>query len=97
MWLSTILAVGAIVILFKPDYRRHDGILAIACAMVFLSTWIDKGLGLVVGGFAITPLDTVTDYTPTAPELLISFGIYAIGGLVLTVLYKIAISIKEEA
>ena len=65
--------------------------------MVFISTWIDKGLGLVVGGLAITPLETITGYAPTLIEIAVSLGIYAVGALVLTLLYKIAVSIKEEA
>ena len=90
------MAVGAIVILLSPRRRRNETILAVACVMVFVSTWIDKGLGLIMGGFAITPLETVADYTPTVPEVLISVGVYAIGALILTLLYKIAVSIKEE-
>ncbi len=96
MWLSTLLAAGAIATLLFPNLRRNETILAVACVMVFFSTWIDKGLGLVVGGFAVTPLETVVDYIPTVPEVLISLGIYAIGALVLTLLYKMAVSIKEE-
>jgi [DsrC]-trisulfide reductase subunit P len=64
--------------------------------MIFLACWIDKGLGLVIGGLAITPLERVASYTPTVVELLITAGVYAIGALVLTVLYKIAITVKES-
>ncbi|MBM3333637.1 polysulfide reductase NrfD, partial [Candidatus Sumerlaeota bacterium] len=96
MWLAACLAVAAILILLSPDKRQNETLLAIACAMVFVSTWIDKGLGLLMGGFAITPLETVASYRPTVPEVLISVGIYAIGALVLTLLYKIAVSVKEE-
>jgi molybdopterin-containing oxidoreductase family membrane subunit len=37
------------------------------------------------------------DYTPTLVELAISFGIYSIGALVLTILFKIAVGVKREA
>lgn len=94
MWLSTFLGIGAIVILLSKQ-RVNETILAVACVMVFLSTWIDKGLGMIMGGFSVNPFDEVIDYTPTVPEVLISLGVYAIGALVLTVLYKMAISIKE--
>jgi molybdopterin-containing oxidoreductase family membrane subunit len=30
------------------------------------------------------------------PELLITLGVYGVGFLVLTVLYKVAVSVKEE-
>jgi len=53
-------------------------------------------MGLVVGGFIPTPFETVTEYTPTLPEVGITLMVWGIGGLVLTVLYKIAVSVKEE-
>jgi len=96
MWFAAILAALAILILLSPSKRQNESLLALACGMVFVSTWIDKGLGLIMGGFAVTPLETVAEYRPTIPEVLISVGVYAIGALVLTLLYKIAISIKEE-
>jgi molybdopterin-containing oxidoreductase family membrane subunit len=41
-------------------------------------------------------LETVTEYTPTLPEVFVTLGIWALGFSILTLLYKIAISIKEE-
>ena len=34
---------------------------------------------------------------PTGTEIAISLGIYAIGSLLVTILYKVAISVKKEA
>ena len=64
--------------------------------MVFAGTWIDKGLGMISGGFVPSPLHHVTEYSPTVPELLITIGVYGAGFLVLTILYKMAIGVKEE-
>ena len=50
----------------------------------------------MIGGFIPSPLNHVIEYHPTPPELAITTGIWALGFLVLTVLYKIAVSIKEE-
>jgi molybdopterin-containing oxidoreductase family membrane subunit len=96
MWASVILAVIAIVLLINPGTRKNEGTLGIACVAAFFSLWIEKGLGLVVTGFIPSPLETVTEYTPTGPEILITLGIWALGFSILTVLYKIAISVKEE-
>lgn len=96
MWMSSILAVVAVVLLIFPQLRRNERVLSIAAAAVFLSLWIDKGFGLVIGGFIPNMFETVTEYTPTVPELLISLAVWAIGFLVLTVLYKIAASVREE-
>jgi molybdopterin-containing oxidoreductase family membrane subunit len=68
-----------------------------ACALVFLSIWIDKGMGLVVAGFVPSVLGQLREYTPTAPELLISLAIWCIGFFVLTVLYKIALEVRRRA
>jgi Ni/Fe-hydrogenase subunit HybB-like protein len=97
MWFSTILAVVAIGILVFPFLRRNELILAFASACVFISLWIDKGFGLIVGGFVPNPFEGITEYWPTAPEFLIAAGVWSIGFLILTVLYKIAVSVKEES
>ncbi|MEC4675731.1 MAG: NrfD/PsrC family molybdoenzyme membrane anchor subunit [Nitrospirota bacterium] len=96
MWISTILAVVSIVLLINPKFRENEKILAMASVAVFFSLWIDKGFGLVIGGFIPNMFEGVTEYWPTQPEMMISMGVWAIGLLVLTVLYKIAISVKEE-
>jgi molybdopterin-containing oxidoreductase family membrane subunit len=96
MWTSILLAAISLVLLVTPRYRRNERILAAACVMVFLSLWIDKGLGLIVGGFVPTPLGHVVSYVPTLPEVSITLGIWAIGFLMVTVLYKIALTVREE-
>ena len=97
MWASLAMGVASIPLLLGSVRRRTTLPLAIACGMVFFSTWMDKGLGLIAGGFAISPMETVADYAPTLPEILISLGIYAGGALILTLLYKIVLSVREEA
>lgn len=96
MWTSTVFLVASIVLFINPVTRRNETTLAIACVLLFVGTWIDKGLGLISAGFIPSPLHHVTEYTPTIHELTISAGIYAIGFLVLTVLFKIATAVKEE-
>ncbi len=96
MWTAAALAIVSLVLLIMPGLKKNEDILAIACGTVFVSTWIDKGMGLVVGGFIPNPMERVTEYTPTFPEVLITIGIWAIGFLILTVLYKVAISVREE-
>jgi molybdopterin-containing oxidoreductase family membrane subunit len=96
MWASNILAVVALILLINPNTRRNESTLLVAAVTVFTSLWIDKGFGLVVGGFIPNPLERVTEYWPTIPETLITLGVWAIGFLILTVLYKVAVSVKEE-
>jgi molybdopterin-containing oxidoreductase family membrane subunit len=94
---AVVLAVTGIVLLIIPSTRKNEKVLAFSAAAIFAAAWIDKGMGLVVGGFVPNPFEEVVEYAPTAPELLITLAVWAIGFLVLTVLYKVAISVKEEA
>lgn len=96
MWTSVALAVVALVLLLNPHTRLNERTLVVACFAVFFSIWIDKGLGMVVTGFVPSPLGHVPSYWPTLPELAISLGIYAVGALVITVFYHIALSVRGE-
>jgi Ni/Fe-hydrogenase subunit HybB-like protein len=96
MWAAEALAALALFILLSPGKRAREPLLALACAAVFASVWIEKGLGMVVTGFVPSPLGRVVAYAPTAPELLIVAGVYGAGLLVLTILFKIAVSVRRE-
>ena len=96
MWTAAFFALVSLILLIVPRTRRNLVTLGIACVSVFIATWIDKGFGLVVGGFIPDPFERVFEYWPTAPEMIISVGVWATGFFILTVLYKIAISVKEE-
>ncbi|MCX5881379.1 MAG: polysulfide reductase NrfD [Deltaproteobacteria bacterium] len=96
MWTSMALMVLSIILLVNPVTRKNESVLTVACIMVFAGTWIDKGLGMISGGFVPSPLHHVTEYSPTFPEILITIGVYGAGFLVLTILYKMAVGVKEE-
>ena len=96
MWTAVVFAIFSLVLLIVPSTRRRLSTLAVACSSVIIATWIDKGLGLVIGGFTPNPFEKVTYYWPTAPEVAISLGVWATGFFILTILYKIAVSVKEE-
>jgi molybdopterin-containing oxidoreductase family membrane subunit len=95
MWTSAILALASLALLIVPGTRNSHRILPLTCGIVFLSLWIDKGLALIVGGFIPSPLGAVTEYAPTLPEISITLAIWAIGFLMVTVFYKITLSVRE--
>lgn len=97
MWCSIILMCLGFFLLLAPSLRRDERILPWACAAVFVGIWIDKGVGLITGGFVPSPTHHVTEYAPTIPELGISLGVYGVGFILLTVLLRIIVSVKEEA
>jgi molybdopterin-containing oxidoreductase family membrane subunit len=96
MWVAVILAGVALALLINPRTRQNETLLGVACAAVFASLWIEKGLGLVVTGFIPSPLEKIIEYFPTGPEVAITLGIWALGLLILTILFKIAVAVKIE-
>jgi len=96
MWSSMALMLIGIILLVNPMTRKNEGVLAVACLVTFFGTWIDKGMGMISGGFVPNPLHEVNEYFPTLPEIAITLGVYALGFLVLTVLFKMAVGVKEE-
>lgn len=96
MWTSTMLAFTALVMLIIPAVRKKECWLALACVAVFVSLWIEKGLGLVITGFIPSPLEAITEYNPTGPEIAITLGVWAAGLLVLTLFYRIFIAVRRD-
>ncbi len=96
MWTSIILMLVGIVLLVIPWLRNNQFLLPFTCIMIIIGTWIDKSLGMIAGGFVPSPLHHVTEYAPTLKEGMITLGIYALGLIILTILYKLATTVKEE-
>lgn len=94
-WIYAILALLSLIFLINPVTRKQEGVLAISCVAVFVSLWIEKGF-FVPTGFIPSPLGRVFEYSPTGAEVIITLGVWATGLLILTVFYKIAVSVKEE-
>ena len=96
IWLSMVLMGGSALALLSARLRRREGALALTCVAIIVGVWIDKGLGLVVPGFIPSPLGDITEYGPTLPEVLIVIGVWAFGGLLITLLYRVALYVKVE-
>ncbi|NQT12523.1 MAG: polysulfide reductase NrfD [Planctomycetes bacterium] len=97
MWVCELLSVGCVVFLLMPGVRRQEKYLGILCVLVIVAIWIEKGMAMVVTAFIPTPLGKVIDYTPTLPEIAITIGVYAVGFLILTVLYKIVLNVRDRS
>jgi molybdopterin-containing oxidoreductase family membrane subunit len=66
----------------------------VACAVLFLGIWVEKGIGLVLPGFVPSPLGEIVEYRPTWVELCVTAGIWALGLFVLTILVRVALPIE---
>lgn len=98
MWTSVTFCFGALALFayMKITKMSNDLLVGIGCLMTFIALWLDKGLGFVMGGLAVNPLDEVVEYYPTANEIGITLGIWATGFLLVTILYKIAVKVEHE-
>ena len=96
MWTGITLMILGAVFLVIPQLRNNKTLLPFTCAMIFIGAWIDKGLGMISGGFVPSPLHHVTEYAPSGKEIIITLAVYATGFLILTILFKIATQVKEE-
>jgi molybdopterin-containing oxidoreductase family membrane subunit len=96
MWTSELLTICCVVGLLIPKIRGNESLLAVLCVGVVVAMWIEKGLAMITTGFIPSPLGKVTEYAPTGYEVAITIGVYGIGCFVLTVLYKVALNIRER-
>jgi molybdopterin-containing oxidoreductase family membrane subunit len=96
MWTAVFLAFAGILLLVFPKTRKNGKILPFALLAIIVANWIDKGMILIVAGFVPNSFERVIEYSPTLNEILVTLGVYAIGFLLITILYKVAISVREE-
>jgi molybdopterin-containing oxidoreductase family membrane subunit len=96
MWVCEALTIACVILLLIPGVRKQEKYLAPLCIAVIAAIWIEKGIAMVVAAFIPSPLGKFTEYAPTAPEILITLGVYALGFLILTLLYKIVLTVRER-
>lgn len=94
--LSLLLGLASVALLVYPRTRHNEYTLALACALVFVSIWIDKGMGLIIPGYIPSQVGTIEEYWPSLIETLIALGVWGIGLLIFTVLAKMAIEVTKE-
>ncbi len=92
IWTAIALNTGAMIILYSPLHRNLPG-MNLACVMILLGIWIEKGMGLIVPAFIPSPLGEIVEYAPTFNETLVCFGIWAFGLLIYTIFVRITIPV----
>ncbi|MDH4316903.1 MAG: polysulfide reductase NrfD [Desulfobulbaceae bacterium] len=97
MWAFVILCIAGITLLAIPYTRKENEFtLGLGCLMLFISLWLDKGIGFVLGGFVPNPLHEIVEYSPSLNEIMITIGVWCTGFFILTILYKIAVGVEHE-
>lgn len=98
MWTFVVLVAAGLATLgyLKVSKVYNEYLIGFGCMAIFIAFWLDKGIGFVMGGMAVNPLNQIVEYYPTANEVGVTIGIWATGALLVTVLYKIAIGVEHE-
>ncbi|MCB0520089.1 MAG: polysulfide reductase NrfD [Lewinellaceae bacterium] len=94
IWSAISLNVIATGILTFHTLRNQFRWLALACGLLFVAIWIEKGMGLIVPGFIPGSWGDIVEYTPSLVEILVTIGIWAMGAFIFTLLVKVAIPIE---
>lgn len=94
IWTGIGLNVIATVILSVHFLRNDFKYLTLACILLFVGIWIEKGMGLIVPGFIPEPYGKIVEYSPTWIEVFVTLGIWALGAFVFTLLARVAIAIE---
>ena len=90
-WFGASCNVLAFLLLLIAKTRRNPITMNLACVLVFIGVFIEKGVGLVLPGFTPGALGGFYEYFPSRQELMICVGIFGAGTLVFTLLSKAAI------
>lgn len=94
IWAAMAMNVIAFLLFLLPHTRKRFATLNLGCFFIIVGVWIEKGPGFVIPGFVPDPLGEIYEYVPNLLELVVSFGIWATGLLIFTLLMKVAIPIE---
>lgn len=93
MWTAMAFNITAFFLFLRPQTRENLFTMNLACVLIIIGVYIEKGMGLVIPGFIPGTLGEIYEYTPTFIEKSIIIGIWAFGALIYTLLLKIAIPV----
>lgn len=93
LWMALIFNLIAFFLFLSPRARENPVTLNLACSLVILGVYVEKGMGLVIPGFIPGTLGEIYEYSPTNHEIIITIGVWAVGALLYTLMLKVAIPI----
>jgi len=96
IWTGILINVTATIMLTIHYIRDNTRNLSLACILLFIGIWIEKGLGLIVPGFIPGPWGKVVEYSPSWIEIIITLGVWAMGAFIFTILTKVAIAVETQ-
>ena len=93
MWAAMVFNISAFFLFLRPHTRENFFTLNVACVLIIIGVYIEKGMGLSIPGFVPGTLGEIYEYAPTFIEKSITIGVFATGALIYTILMKFAIPI----
>lgn len=90
IWTAVTLNVVAAVVFLVPSLSARRSVLNVALAATFVGVWIEKGMGLIVPGFIPSTLHELVPYAPSGNEWRVTWGVWAVGIMVLTIALRVA-------
>jgi molybdopterin-containing oxidoreductase family membrane subunit len=93
MWAAMLFNITAFFLFLRPQTRENFFTLNIACVLIIIGVYIEKGMGLSIPGFVPGTLGEIYEYSPTFVEKAVTVAVWATGALIYTLLMKFAIPI----
>ncbi len=93
IWSAIAMDLIAMIIFVTPRLRSDNRIFIFGSVLAILGIWTEKGMGLIIPGFIPSPLGDIVEYTPSIVEFFVCLGIWSLGGLIFTLLAKVAIGV----
>jgi molybdopterin-containing oxidoreductase family membrane subunit len=94
IWIAMAFNFLAFLLFLIPVTKKNFVTLNLACILIVIGVWLEKGLGFIVPGFIPSPLGEIWEYWPRITEIMISVGVWGLGLLIYTLALKIAIPIE---
>lgn len=95
-WISLLVSVFSFVVLISRKVSGNSDSIFYALLVLVFAIWIEKGLILIVTGFNPTHESEIARYVPTLQEIFITLGVWSLGALILSFLFRMAMSVKKS-
>jgi molybdopterin-containing oxidoreductase family membrane subunit len=94
-WIWTAIGMNLVgtALFFTPAALERSHVRILACLLVIIGIWIEKGMGLIVPGFIPSTLHEIVEYSPSLLEWKVVAGIWGLGLIILTLSLKLIVNV----
>lgn len=95
IWSGLGMGIVAMIVVLTPALNDRRGWQVFASVLCVIGIWIEKGMGLIIPGFVPSPAGDLVEYVPSAVEIGVCIGIWAMGIALFTIMAKVALAIRS--